>query len=95
MLVISEVFYLFNVRHFIASAWRWETLTGNTIAVWAALATLLLQALITYAPPMQTLFGTAALDAASWALIMALASAKFVLVEVEKAVLRRFGVRRM
>jgi hypothetical protein len=54
-----------------------------------------LQALLTYAPPMQALFGTAGLDAMSWALIVGLASAKFVLVELEKAVLRRFGVRRM
>lgn len=95
MLVMSEVFYLFNVRHFTASAWRWETLTGNRIAVWACGITLLLQALLTYAPPMQTLFGTAGLDAASWALIVGLASGKFVLVEIEKAVLRRFGVHRM
>ncbi|MBT9553663.1 MAG: HAD-IC family P-type ATPase [Hydrogenophaga sp.] len=95
MLVMSEVFYLFNVRHFTASAWRWETLTGNRIAVWACGITLVLQALFTYAPPMQALFGTAALDAASWALIVALAAGKFVLVEIEKAVLRRFGVRRM
>jgi magnesium-transporting ATPase (P-type) len=93
--VMSEVFYLFNVRHFTASAWRWETLTGNRIAVWACGITLLLQALLTYAPPMQTLFGTAGLDAASWALIVGLASGKFVLVEIEKAVLRRFGVHRM
>ena len=95
MLVMSEVFYLFNVRHFTASAWRWETLTGNTIAVWACVITLVLQALFTYAPPMQALFGTAALDLWSWLLITGLASAKFVLVEVEKAVLRRLGVRRM
>jgi magnesium-transporting ATPase (P-type) len=95
MLVMSEVFYLFNVRHFTASAWRWETLAGNRMAVWACVITLVLQALFTYAPPMQTLFGTAALDAASWALIVGLAAGKFVLVEIEKAVLRRFGVRRM
>jgi len=95
MLVMSEVFYLFNVRHFTASAWRWETLTGNTIAVWACVITLVLQALFTYAPPMQALFGTAALDAWSWALIVGLASGKFVLVELEKAVLRRMGIRWM
>lgn len=95
MLVMSEVFYLFNVRHFTASAWRWETLAGNRIAVWACAITLVLQALFTYAPPMQALFGTAALDAMSWALIVALAFGKFVVVEGEKAVLRRLGIRRM
>jgi len=54
-----------------------------------------LQALFTYAPPMQALFGTAPLDAWSWLLITALASAKFVVVEIEKAVLRRMGIQRM
>jgi magnesium-transporting ATPase (P-type) len=95
MLVMSEIFYLFNVRHFTASAFRWETLAGNRIALWACAITLGLQALFTYAPPMQALFGTAPLDAWSWLLITALASAKFVVVEIEKAVLRRLGVRRM
>ena len=95
MLVMSEVFYLFNVRHFTASALRWETLTGNTIAIWVCVVTLVLQALFTYAPPLQALFGTAALDGWSWALIVGLASGKFVLVEIEKAVLRRMGIRWM
>ncbi|MBE0587492.1 MAG: HAD-IC family P-type ATPase, partial [Hydrogenophaga sp.] len=95
MLVMSEIFYLFNVRHFTASAFRWETLAGNRIAVWACVITLGLQALFTYAPPMQALFGTAPLDAWSWLLITALASAKFVVVELEKTVLRRMGIQRM
>jgi magnesium-transporting ATPase (P-type) len=95
MLVISEVFYLFNVRHFTASALRWETLTGNPVAVAAVAITLALQALFIYAPPMQQLFGTAALDLGSWGAILALAAAKFLLVEAEKAVLRRVGVQRL
>ena len=56
---------------------------------------LVLQALFTYSPPLQALFGTAALDVWSWALIVGLASGKFVLVEIEKAVLRRMGIRWM
>lgn len=93
MLVMSEVFYLFNVRHFTASAWRRETVTGNRIAIWACVLTLVLQLLFTYAPPMQALFGTAGLDGWSWLLIVGLAGAKFVLVEAEKALLRRRGLR--
>ncbi len=94
MLVMSEVFYLFNVRHFTASALRWETLIGNPIAVAMVAITLLLQAAFIYAPPMQQLFGTAPLDLASWGFILALAGAMFLVVEAEKAVLRRRGVRR-
>lgn len=95
MLVMSEVFYLFNVRYFTASALSIEGLTGNRVALWACAITVGLQLLITYAPPMQALFGTAALDAASWSLILALALAKFLVVEGEKAVLRHLGIRRM
>jgi magnesium-transporting ATPase (P-type) len=95
MLVISQVTYLFNVRHFTASALRWETLFGNPVAVAAVAITLVLQSLFIYAPPMQQLFGTAALDLASWGLILALATAIFLAVEVEKALLRRRGIQRM
>ena len=95
MLVVSQLFYLFNVRHFTASALRWETLMGNPIAVAAAVMTLVLQSLFIYAPPMQQLFGTGALDLTAWALIIALASAIFLAVEAEKALLRRRGVQRM
>jgi magnesium-transporting ATPase (P-type) len=95
MLVLSEVFYLFNVRHFTASALSWSSFQGNAVAVWTAVITLVLQMLFTYAPPLQALFGTAPLDGSAWLLIVGLASAKFLIVEAEKGVLRRFGVRRM
>lgn len=95
MLVMSEVFYLFNVRRFTASAFAPGGLLGNAMALWACGITLALQGLLTYWPPMQALFGTAALDATSWLLIVALAGAKFLIVEAEKTLLRRLGVRRM
>ena len=95
MLVLSEIFYLFNVRYFTASAMRLDAFTGNRVALAAVAITLLAQAAFTYAPPMQQLFGSAALDLASWGWIVALAAAKFTAVEVEKSVLRRLGVRRM
>jgi magnesium-transporting ATPase (P-type) len=94
MLVMSQVAYLFSVRHFTASALRWETLLGNPIAVAAVAITLVLQSLFIYAPPMQQLFGTAALGLASWGAILGLALAIFLAVEAEKALLRWRGVRR-
>ena len=47
------------------------------------------QLLFTYAPPMQFLFYTEALDAATWAEIVAISATVFFLVEVEKYVIRR------
>jgi hypothetical protein len=53
------------------------------------------QLLLTYAPPMQAVFQTAALDALSWAVILGLGLFKFLAVELEKAVLRRLNIRNM
>ena len=95
MLVIGELAYLFNCRYFTAHAFSWEALTGNRVALWAVIAVAAMQVAFTYAPPMQQLFGTQALDALSWALVLGLSAAKFIAVELEKAILRRFGVARL
>ncbi len=95
MLVLGELVYLFNVRHFVAHAFARDTLYGNPVAFWASVVLIGLQLLFTYAPPMQGVFQTTALDARSWLLIVALALAKFLAVEAEKWLLRRLGVRRM
>ena len=95
MLVMHELVYLFQARHFTASALRTETLTGNPVAIRVSLALLVVQAAFTYAPPMQALFQTVALDARAWALIAALGAATFLAVDLEKAVWRRLGILRM
>jgi magnesium-transporting ATPase (P-type) len=88
-LVVGEAFYLFNTRYLTASSFKAETLTGNRYAVIATVVVLLFQLLFTYAPPMQTLFATEGLDALHWLQIFAVGLAVFLLVEVEKAWLRR------
>jgi magnesium-transporting ATPase (P-type) len=93
--VLGEIVYLFNVRHFTASALTRDTWMGNPVAVGTCAITLVLQMLMTYAPPMQRLFGTAALDAGSWGVIAALAGGMFLAVEAEKWLLRQRGVHRM
>jgi magnesium-transporting ATPase (P-type) len=88
-LVVGEAFYLFNTRYLTASSLKPDTLTGNRYAVIATVVVLLFQLLFTYAPPMQTLFATQGLDALHWLQIFAVGLAVFLLVEVEKAWLRR------
>jgi len=95
MLVVGELVYLFNVRHFTAHAFTRDILTGNPVAFWMSVLLIGFQLLFTYAPPMQQLFQTAALDAASWLVILALGLVKFLAVEAEKAVLRRLNVQSM
>ena len=91
VLVMSEVAYLFNCRHLTASVLSREGMLGNRYVLLAIGLLLGLQLLFTYLPVMQSLFGTAALDAAAWSRIVAFAGAVFVFMELEKAVLRRIG----
>ncbi len=92
-LVIGEMVYLFNSRHFTASVLNREGLLGNRVALYAVAILMLLQILFTYAPPMQALFGTGAMDGAAWAAVFAFGAATFALVELEKALVRRLGAR--
>ncbi len=95
MLVLGELVYLFNVRHFTAHAFNWDILTGNRVALWMCALLISFQLLLTYAPPMQAVFQTAALDALSWTVIVGLGLLKFLAVELEKAVLRQLNIRNM
>ncbi|MCZ4304126.1 cation transporting ATPase C-terminal domain-containing protein [Zoogloeaceae bacterium G21618-S1] len=95
MLVVGELVYLFNVRHFAATAFHRRLFTGNPVALWMAVLLVGLQLAFTYAPPLQRVFHTVALDATTWGMIVALGAAKFVAVELEKAVLRRLNIRSM
>ncbi len=95
MIAFCELFYLFNVRHFTRHAFRLETLWGNRMALAVALLLLLLQALFTYAPPLQQVFRSAPLDTASWAVIIGLACAVFVCIEGEKFILRNSSIHRL
>ncbi|MDN4479775.1 cation-translocating P-type ATPase [Demequina muriae] len=95
VLVFAEILYLFNVRHFTASALNRRAFTGNRVALVVTGVLIALQVAFTYAPPLQKVFASEALGWASWAVIIGLAIAKFLAVEAEKALWRRRGVRRM
>jgi len=95
MLVVGELVYLFNVRHFTASAFKLETLTGNRIALLVSATLILLQLAFTYASPMQQVFHSTSLDMLSWSVILGLGMLKFVAVEAEKALWRIGRIERM
>ncbi|HEU5283023.1 MAG TPA: cation-transporting P-type ATPase [Burkholderiales bacterium] len=88
-LVAGEIAYLFSARFLQASSLNWDGLTGNRWVLVASAVLIALQLGFTYAAPMQTLFGTASLDARAWGLIAAFAVAVFFVVELEKAIWRR------
>ena len=87
-LVVLEIFYLFSVRFLHMTSF---TLTGlkGTKAVLIALAVVVAgQLAFTYLPIMNVIFGSRPLTIADGALIVALGVASFVLLELEKRLLR-------
>ena len=90
-LVCMEVFYLFSVRYLKARSFTWQGVRGTPRVLVAVAGVVLLQMLFTYAPPMQRLFHTEALASAWGASILACGAMVLVLLELEKALLRRWG----
>ena len=92
VLVASELVVLFAVRRFTASAFTRHVFSGNPVALWMSALLIVLQLAFTYAPPLQQLFQTAALDGRSWLVILALSALLLLAVEAGKGLLRRKGV---
>lgn len=93
MLVMGEMAYLFNVRYFTQSSIALKTFIENRVAILVCVVMLILQALFTYAPWMQAIFKTEALDLSTWLFIAVSAILVFFVIELEKAILRKQQVR--
>ena len=87
-LVMFEIFYLFNSRYITASAFNWAGLTGNRYVLIAIGILIFFQLGFTYLPPMQSLFGTTAIDISIWFRILLVSCSVLFLVELEKVVVR-------
>ena len=92
-LVMFEIFYLFNSRYISASVFNWSGLTGNRYVLISIAILILFQLGFTYLSPMQSLFGTAAISAATWLQIILVSSSVLFLVELEKYIVRRIEVK--
>jgi len=90
-LVMFEIFYLFNSRYITASVFNWAGLTGNRYVLLAIGILLIFQLGFTYLAPMQSLFGTTAIDFNIWLRILLVASSVLFLVELEKFFVRRLN----
>ena len=87
--LIGEVFYLFNMRSLTGSVLKPAGFLGNRYVLWAIGVLLVCQAAFTYLPVLQTLFGSAAISPAAWLRILGFGVALLLLVEAEKAFVRR------
>ena len=88
-LVLFEIFYIFNSRFLLNSVLSIKGLFGNRL-IWGAVFILVIaQGMLTYWPPMQALFGTEYLGPALWYKMLAVTASLFVLVEIEKFIIRK------
>jgi magnesium-transporting ATPase (P-type) len=92
-LVMGEIGYLFNCRYLLTQVRTWQDFTGNSYVLLTIAILIVLQALFTYLPFMQHMFGVVAIGASAWARIIGFGVLLFVAVELEKAVIRRITKR--
>ncbi len=93
MLVAGEMVYLINSRRIVASCFALREILGSRPVVIAIVLVILFQLLFTYLPPMQEAFGTAPIGWPDWARVIVLALLIFVVVELEKAIVRHYDQR--
>lgn len=87
-LVACEIAYLFNTRSLNHSACHWQGFTDNRYVLWAILLLVIFQLGFTYLPTAHQLFHSAPLNLTSWGQILLVSVTLFLLVELEKWLLR-------
>ncbi|MEP9356429.1 HAD-IC family P-type ATPase [Xanthobacter sp. KR7-65] len=93
-LVVMQIFYLFNVRYLHMTSFSIRGALG-TPAVLAAIGVVIVaQLAFTYAPFMHVLFDSAPVSILEGAIIMGIGIAVLVVLEIEKALMRRLGFLR-
>jgi magnesium-transporting ATPase (P-type) len=93
-LILAEIFYLFSSRYMYESSLSVQGIKA-TPQVWGAVVAVLgLQIPFTYLPAMQKLFGTRAIGLRDWLIMAAIAACVFLIVELEKAVIRSMRRKR-
>lgn len=92
--MIGQIFYLFNSRFKLDSALTLGVLRGNRYLWYGVGAVIVAQGLFTFAPPLQALFHTDGIPANEWPWLVLGGVVFFLVVEVEKLVIRAAGARR-
>lgn len=94
VLVVFEIFYLFNVRYLHTSSFSLRGALGTPAVLAALIVVIAAQLAFTYAPVMQALFDTTPLSLLEGVAIIAAGVVMMAVLELEKFVMRRVGVLR-
>lgn len=92
VLCVLEIFYLFNVRYLHMRSFTWRGARGTPAVLWAVAAVVLAQLAFTYLPWMQALFDTRDVPLVDGLVILSVGVVAMVVLEIEKALLRRWRV---
>src|SRR5262249_54298615 len=87
-IALGQVFFLPNSRYLIGSSLSLRAHLGTPSLPLGIIAVVILQALFTYAPPLQALFDTKAVPLEIWPWLVLGGFLFFLLVEAEKLILR-------
>jgi len=90
-LVIGQIFYLLNSRYKLDSSLSLAAHRGNRCLPLGIAVTIVLQLIFTYAPPLQALFETRSVPMWIWPYLAGGGFVFFLIVEVEKLILRMFA----
>ena len=90
-ITLGQVFYLLNSRYLLDSSLSPRAHTGNPY-LWSGIgAVVILQLLFTYAPPFHAIFGNESLPLWAWPWLVAGGILFFLVVELEKLIIRSSG----
>jgi magnesium-transporting ATPase (P-type) len=90
-IVVFEIFYLFNVRFLHMTSMTFRGALGTPAVLIALVVVVVAQFAFTYAPIMQGLFNSRPVGLVDGAVIVAAGVVLMIVLEVEKAIFRRFG----
>jgi magnesium-transporting ATPase (P-type) len=91
MITVGQVFYLLNSRYLLENSLSFRVHLGNKYLPLGIGAVVMLQLLFTYAPPLQYLFDNEAIPLWIWPWLFLSGLTFFLVVEVEKLVIRSSG----
>jgi magnesium-transporting ATPase (P-type) len=91
VIVVLEIFYLFNVRYLHMTSFSWRGVLGTPAVLIAVATVVVAQFAFTYLPIMHRLFDTRPIGFGDGLLIVATGAAAMVLLEIEKHVMRKTG----
>lgn len=90
ILVIGEISYLFNCRNILNSSLNFSSLCGSRSIFIAIFVVISFQLAFCYVPYLQTIFKTVGPNLIQWGYVWIFGIALFLLVEIEKWVMRKF-----